>query len=114
MRIRLGSTTDLNLGDKIILYCDYGYRVTHIAFKTDRFILCIEMFAIMTAETTRRIADLLGYLLPLYKREGKSYLSIGVGCTGGRHRSVMVAESLAKALSSDGIEVSVLHRDVRK
>ena len=42
-------------------------------------------------ETIRRFADLLEYLLPLYKREGKSYLTIGIGCTGGRHRSVMVA-----------------------
>lgn len=65
-------------------------------------------------ETARRFADLLDYLLPLYKREGKSYLTIGVGCTGGRHRSVMLANSLAKSISKDGIEVSVVHRDVQK
>jgi UPF0042 nucleotide-binding protein len=66
-------------------------------------------------ETTERFADLLNYLLPLYKREGKSYLTIGVGCTGGRHRSVMIANRLAKALNNkDGFEVSVLHRDVQK
>ncbi|MEP6900335.1 MAG: RNase adapter RapZ [Actinomycetota bacterium] len=65
-------------------------------------------------ETIRRFTDLLEYLLPLYKREGKSYLTIGVGCTGGRHRSVMVANRLGKALKSDGMEISVMHRDVQK
>jgi UPF0042 nucleotide-binding protein len=66
------------------------------------------------AETVRRFTDLLEYLIPLYRREGKSYLTIGIGCTGGRHRSVMVAERLGKALASDGVEISVLHRDVQK
>jgi UPF0042 nucleotide-binding protein len=65
-------------------------------------------------ETLSRFTDLLKYLLPLYKREGKSYLTIGVGCTGGRHRSVMVANRLAKALKSDGMEITVMHRDVQK
>jgi UPF0042 nucleotide-binding protein len=65
-------------------------------------------------ETIRRFTDLLQYLLPLYKREGKSYLTIGVGCTGGRHRSVMVANRLAKALKGDGLDISVRHRDVQK
>jgi RNase adapter protein RapZ len=65
-------------------------------------------------ETIRRFADLLEYLLPLYKREGKSYLTIGVGCTGGRHRSVMIANRLAKAFKRDNFEVSVTHRDVQR
>lgn len=65
-------------------------------------------------ETIRRFTDLLEYLLPLYRREGKSYLTIGVGCTGGKHRSVMVANRLAKALKSDNFDVSVAHRDVQK
>ncbi len=65
-------------------------------------------------ETARRFTDLLEYLLPLYKREGKSYLTIGVGCTGGRHRSVMIAERLGRALRTDDFEVSVAHRDVQK
>lgn len=65
-------------------------------------------------ETVRRFTDLLQYLLPLYRREGKSYLTIGIGCTGGRHRSVMVAESLYRALSNNGFEISVSHRDVKK
>ena len=65
-------------------------------------------------ETIRRFKDLLEYLLPLYKREGKSYLTVGVGCTGGRHRSVMVANRLSKALKNDSFDVSVSHRDVQK
>ncbi|MGI8788431.1 MAG: RNase adapter RapZ [Pyrinomonadaceae bacterium] len=65
-------------------------------------------------ETIRRFTDLLEYLLPLYKREGKSYLTIGVGCTGGRHRSVMVANRLSKAFDKNKYEVSVTHRDVQK
>jgi UPF0042 nucleotide-binding protein len=65
-------------------------------------------------ETEKRFVDLLNYLLPLYRREGKSYLTIGIGCTGGRHRSVMIADSLGKALKKDGFEISVVHRDVEK
>lgn len=65
-------------------------------------------------ETTNRFADLLAYLLPLYKREGKSYLTIGIGCTGGRHRSVRVAEMLGKFLKKQGYDASVSHRDVQK
>ncbi|CAN5622582.1 RNase adapter RapZ [soil metagenome] len=65
-------------------------------------------------ETIRRFVDLLEYLLPLYRREGKSYLSIGVGCTGGRHRSVMVANRLGKAFKNDSFDVSVAHRDLQK
>jgi UPF0042 nucleotide-binding protein len=55
--------------------------------------------------------EFLEYLLPLYEKEHKSYLSIGVGCTGGKHRSVYVAERLAGALQAQGIPVRVSHRD---
>jgi len=55
---------------------------------------------------------LLGFLLPLYDEEGKAYLTIGVGCTGGRHRSVAVANQLAQNLRALGREVNVSHRDV--
>lgn len=65
-------------------------------------------------ETTNRFVDLLEYLLPLYRREGKSYLTIGVGCTGGKHRSVMVADKLAKSLKKDSLDISVAHRDMQK
>jgi UPF0042 nucleotide-binding protein len=65
-------------------------------------------------ETIAKFADLLGYLLPKYQREGKSYLTIGIGCTGGRHRSVMVANSIREALQKQGFDASVTHRDMLK
>jgi UPF0042 nucleotide-binding protein len=65
-------------------------------------------------ETVRRFSELVNYLLPLYKREGKSYLTIGVGCTGGKHRSVYVAENLARNIGDRELNVSVVHRDVHK
>ena len=65
-------------------------------------------------ETIAKFTDLMAYLLPFYKREGKSYLTVGVGCTGGRHRSVMVANSLGKELRRMGFDVQVTHRDLKK
>lgn len=65
-------------------------------------------------ETLRRFDDLLDYLLPLYKREGKSYVTVGIGCTGGRHRSVMVANELGRNLRRAGFDAHVVHRDLRK
>jgi UPF0042 nucleotide-binding protein len=65
-------------------------------------------------ETLRRFTDLLSYLLPLYKREGKSYVTVGIGCTGGRHRSVMIANALARSLRRAGFDAHASHRDVRK
>ncbi|MDQ3584803.1 MAG: RNase adaptor protein RapZ, partial [Acidobacteriota bacterium] len=67
-----------------------------------------------TQETLRRFSDLLDYLLPLYRREGKSYLTVGVGCTGGRHRSVMIANALTRQLRKSGFDAVAIHRDVRK
>jgi UPF0042 nucleotide-binding protein len=60
------------------------------------------------------LRTLLDFLLPLYEREGKSYLTVAIGCTGGRHRSVAVLESLADELRRAGQNVSVTHRDVEK
>lgn len=65
-------------------------------------------------ETLQRFGDLLDYLLPLYKREGKSYVTVGIGCTGGRHRSVMVANALTRRLKSGGFDAHAVHRDLRK
>lgn len=67
-----------------------------------------------TGEFLKRITDLLVYLIPHYIQEGKSYLTIAFGCTGGRHRSVMLAESVSKALSKHGYQAKVLHRDLNK
>lgn len=61
-----------------------------------------------------RLADLLRFLLPAYRAEGKSYFGLGLGCTGGRHRSVALVESLAKTLAEDGWQVSIRHRDLER
>ena len=62
-------------------------------------------------ETIERFVDLLAYLLPRFTREGKSYLSIGVGCTGGRHRSVMIADAIHERLAARGFKTQVVHRE---
>jgi UPF0042 nucleotide-binding protein len=67
-----------------------------------------------TGEFVNRIADLLVYLIPHYVQEGKSYLTISFGCTGGHHRSVMIASEIARRLAKAGYKVKETHRDVRK
>lgn len=63
-------------------------------------------------EFLAKTTDMLDFLLPLYEAEGKSYLTIAIGCTGGRHRSVALTEAIAKHLRASGVETSVHHRDV--
>ena len=65
-----------------------------------------------TGEILGRIHDMLEYLLPKYTREGKKYLTISIGCTGGRHRSVLVANELQKRLKKKGRKVNLIHRDL--
>ncbi len=67
-----------------------------------------------TGEFLQRIRGLLNFLLPHYIREGKSYLTISFGCTGGRHRSVLMAETVGKELKRQGYEAKVSHRDLEK
>ena len=67
-----------------------------------------------TQEFINRISELLVYLIPHYIEEGKSYLSIAFGCTGGQHRSVMIAEEVKKRLAKAGYRVKVDHRDSPK
>lgn len=62
----------------------------------------------------QRLYDLVEYMLPLYRNEGKSQLVIAIGCTGGKHRSVTVAEGLFEHLREQGLRVNVRHRDIRK
>ena len=64
-----------------------------------------------TKEFINRISELLVYLIPHYIREGKSYLTIAFGCTGGKHRSVLIAEEVKKRLAKAGYNVKVVHRD---
>jgi len=65
-----------------------------------------------TRKFLSRVTQLLRFLLPYYIREGKSYLTIAFGCTGGRHRSVMMAEAIARSLGHRSAAVRVVHRDV--
>jgi UPF0042 nucleotide-binding protein len=65
-----------------------------------------------TTEFVKRISDLLVYLLPHYIREGKSYLTIAFGCTGGQHRSVMIAEEIRQNIADAGYKAKVTHRDI--
>jgi UPF0042 nucleotide-binding protein len=67
----------------------------------------------VTQDFIRRIEDLLSFLLPLYIREGKQYLTIAIGCTGGRHRSVVVAREIAELLNRNGYpDIEVRHREL--
>jgi UPF0042 nucleotide-binding protein len=67
-----------------------------------------------TMEFIERISELLVYLIPHYIREGKSYLTIAFGCTGGHHRSVMIASEIRKRLAHAGFKVKETHRDVKR
>jgi RNase adapter protein RapZ len=67
------------------------------------------------ADFYERLTPLLDYLLPAYEREGKAHLTVGIGCTGGRHRSVVIAEHLARIYGArDDLLIEVVHRDVDK
>ncbi|MEZ4330367.1 MAG: RNase adapter RapZ [Myxococcota bacterium] len=66
------------------------------------------------AEFFERLQGFVSYLLPFYDAEGKAYVTIGVGCTGGRHRSVAIAEAIGAHLRAGGRDVTVSHRDVEK
>lgn len=56
--------------------------------------------------------DLIAYLIPLYEKEGKAYLTVGIGCTGGRHRSVAIARTLFEHINQPGKRVEIIHRDI--
>lgn len=67
-----------------------------------------------TEEFMKKLTDMLTFLIPFYMREGKARLHVGIGCTGGRHRSVYIAERLAKALKEQNIKTLLHHRDIDK
>jgi UPF0042 nucleotide-binding protein len=66
-----------------------------------------------TGEFIQHLENYVTYVMPFYIAEGKSYLTVAIGCTGGRHRSVMIAERLRKAVAAiKGAQVRVRHRDI--
>ena len=74
-------------------------------------------YVLGNAETQKflgRLYELLDFSLPLYEREGKSSLTVALGCTGGRHRSVVLVEELKRRLSDGRFRIHVKHRDVEK
>ena len=79
--------------------------------KNARVARYVRSFA-QTGEFLRRIGELLEFLMPLYIAEGKSYLTISFGCTGGRHRSVMMAEEVGRLLQKLGYAARISHRDI--
>jgi UPF0042 nucleotide-binding protein len=67
-----------------------------------------------THEFLDRFKGLFAFLLPQYQKEGKSYLTVSIGCTGGQHRSVAIVEALRSSFSSEGVTLEVVHRDIAK
>ena len=65
-----------------------------------------------TQEFLDKTTDMLAFLLPHYIKEGNSYLTVAIGCTGGQHRSVFIAEEMKKRLASEGYRVKAMHRDM--
>jgi UPF0042 nucleotide-binding protein len=92
------SDSDLVFDVRFLPNPNYIPRFKHLTGRNPGVAKYIRSFP-QTVEFIDRISELLIYLLPHYIREGKSYLTIGIGCTGGRHRSVMIAERLRKSLA---------------
>jgi UPF0042 nucleotide-binding protein len=92
---------------------NYIPRFKNLTGRNPRVARYIRSFP-QTVEFVNRISELLIYLLPHYIREGKSYLTIAFGCTGGHHRSVMMADQIRKNLVQAGFRAKVSHRDIGK
>lgn len=92
---------------------NYIPRFKHLTGRNPSVARYIRSFP-QTTEFVNRISELLIYLLPHYIREGKSYLTIAFGCTGGHHRSVMIADQIRKNLAQGGFRAKVSHRDIGK
>lgn len=89
--------------------------VSELRMKTGRHRQVVEFMEShqVTRVFVKRIADFLRFVIPHYVSEGKSYLTVAIGCTGGRHRSVMMAEALKRAVADvDGVRLRVRHRDI--
>jgi UPF0042 nucleotide-binding protein len=100
-----------------VRFLDNPYFVPELKPLTglDEAVAAYVLAAPETQEFLRRTRALLEYVMPRYEREGKSYLTIAIGCTGGRHRSVTIAEALAKEIAaSTGAEIAVVHRDAQR
>jgi UPF0042 nucleotide-binding protein len=107
------SESDLVFDVRFLPNPNYIPRFKHLTGRHPGVARYIQSFP-QTVEFIGRISELLVYLLPHYIREGKSYLTIAFGCTGGRHRSVMMAQEIAEILQRNGYPVRIAHRDIDK
>lgn len=110
-RFGLPSDADLVFDVRFLPNPHFVAKLRPYSGKNPRVARYIRSFK-QTGEFLRRIEGLLEYLIPHYISEGKSYLTIAFGCTGGRHRSVMMAEAVAKALAKHGYTTKLEHRDL--
>jgi len=107
------SDSDLVFDVRFLPNPNYIPRFKHLSGRHPSVARYIRSFP-QTVEFVNRISELLVYLLPHYIREGKSYLTIAFGCTGGHHRSVMIADQIRKNLVTAGFKAKVTHRDMAK
>lgn len=112
-RFGLPTDADLVFDVRFLPNPHFVPRLRPFSGKNPRVASYIRSFK-QTGEFLRRIEGLLAYLIPHYIREGKSYLTIAFGCTGGRHRSVMLAEAVGGALARRGYTVKIEHRDLER
>jgi UPF0042 nucleotide-binding protein len=107
------SDSDLVFDVRFLPNPNYIPAFKHLSGKHPSVARYIRSFP-QTTEFIARITDLLVYLIPHYIAEGKSYLTISFGCTGGHHRSVLIASEIRKRLTSAGFRAKEAHRDVKK
>lgn len=90
------------------------HYVTHLRPQTglDPDVRAYVLQPAMAGQFIERLADYINFMLPLYASDGREHLTVAIGCTGGRHRSVAIAEVLAERLAGDGIKPRVTHRDI--
>lgn len=112
-RYGIPSEADLVLDVRFLPNPHFIPRLRPFSGKDPRVRRYIQSFP-QTKEFLRRIESLLRYLIPHYINEGKSYLTVALGCTGGRHRSIALAEVVRRELQRSGYASKVVHRDLDK
>jgi RNase adapter protein RapZ len=112
-RYGVPSDADLVFDVRFLPNPHFVQRLRPFTGKNPRVARYIRSFP-QTGQFLRRIESLLAYLIPHYIREGKSYLTVALGCTGGRHRSVALAEVIRRSLRKRKYETKVVHRDLHK
>lgn len=112
-RFGIPSDADLVFDVRFLPNPHFVPRLRRFSGKNPKVARYIRSFP-QTGQSLRRIENLLAYLIPHYIGEGKSYLTVALGCTGGRHRSVMLAEVIARDLKKRGYATKVVHRDLEK